>query len=101
MLIAYVAEKSDHEAAMELGSKMMLKAIYLAKNGQRPPEGAFHWRRSANSGSWASGLLMQEMERAAKAEAQKARIQELVVSREPCFKCGVRGDVGCKHRRAG
>ena len=24
----------------------------------------------------------------------------LVVRRDPCFKCGVRGDIGCKHQPA-
>lgn len=28
-------------------------------------------------------------------------IEERVVSRDPCPKCGVRGDIGCKHQRVG
>ena len=26
-------------------------------------------------------------------------VADLIVNRDPCPKCGVRGDLGCKHRR--
>ena len=95
----YFDEMNPHEKAMALGSQMLLKSIYLARNGQRPPEGAFSWAARVNSKTWATGMLTREIERAAIQMAQKERARELVVSREPCFKCGVRADIGCKHRR--
>lgn len=56
-----------------------------------------HWQR------WRVGESMASLEsrrhevdgRAAFEEAQARRIAE----RDPCFLCGCRGDVGCRHNR--
>ena len=106
-------EMDVHAMRMERGSDMLANALRLAR-------GEYHHRllKKALPGDdliWSSQnetypvqrthghyseLAAREMERNCAIIAErKAHIESLRVSRDPCPMCGVRGDVGCKHRR--
>lgn len=48
----------------------------------------------------ASVRRRQEAASLAALKAERDRVERLRVTRDPCPLCAVRGDIGCKHRRA-
>lgn len=79
-----------YEEIMEEASAKFLKAIEWHKAGINPqtPKGLM-WRSASGGdmGNWAGSrdIIPQEV--------------LTVVRRDPCPKCGVRADIGCKHVR--
>lgn len=80
------------------GSTALLAAL-AAKRGPdrflwRERPGAPNWQ--ANQKSMTSNFMVH---RVSLIEAREAHAESLRVARDPCFRCGTRGDVGCQHRR--
>ncbi len=79
------------------------RIVTILANGKRTAgePGAIHWRyrpenRDRRHAKYGDGRPRKRAERAAASGMRPPR-----VDREPCFYCGVRGDVGCAHRRRG
>lgn len=94
-----------HEKAMQIGSANLAKAIYVARVEGRTPtrNRELLWDSlgiATTRTTWAGGDLERERMRAAEHRDRRAFVETLRVSREPCAKCGIRADIGCKHRRA-
>ena len=86
------AEETKVATAMQLGSEALLKAIQDAgKIGYRNRYQRLLW--AGTSQTWAA----KEYPRAAEVMAQKDDVLSKVVSRDPCFRCGARGDLECGH----
>jgi hypothetical protein len=89
----------EHRAQMAYGSARLLDAIKRARGELRglpeyPPARTLLWGQ--HSGSNQGYVNYPQAAQRMKEEAEKlAR----VVSREPCPKCGIRADIGCKHKR--
>lgn len=95
-------ERELFEKSMQVGSANLAKAIYVSRVGYGPqPSRELIWSRMGlTKTTWQSGNMARESERAAFHSDRKAFAETLRVDREPCVKCGVRGDFGCKHRSA-
>lgn len=79
-----------YEEIMEIASKGLLKAIEWCKAGINPQTSSrLVWISASGAGipHWAG--------------PRDAAPQEVLtaVKRDPCLKCGVRADIGCKHVR--
>jgi hypothetical protein len=86
------------QADIIAGSRDLAKAIYAARNGAQPfPVERFRWSRADNSGTWASAGKGREEPLVEMRQAKVEFASTLVVRRDPCPKCGVRSDIGCKH----
>lgn len=96
------AERELFEKAMQIGSANLAKAIYVSRTGSDPkPSRELVWyRMGLTKTTWQTGNMARENERAAVHSDRKAFAETLRVDRDPCAKCGVRGDFGCKHRAA-
>lgn len=85
-------EESKAADALRMGSEALLKAIQNAgKIGHRNKNERLLW--AGTSQTWAA----KEYPQAAANLAQKDDVLRLVVNRDPCFRCGARGDAGCGH----
>lgn len=77
-------------------------AFLLALKGRQGERVRFR-PRMLNGSSWVarpdSPALAEANRRAMEHRAERARIDDLRVSRDPCVLCGTRGDIGCQHRR--
>lgn len=93
-------EQAQHEKAMQIGSASLAKAIYVAKMGRGPGVSRdFIWTRMGLVP--ATGPTLERDRIVAERNAsQWASVEALRVNREICPMCGVRSDIGCKHRRA-
>lgn len=80
-------------------------AFLDALAGRKPAPADLKWGVSPNMKAWRPSEVplpyrlkqMAEIQRRANA---RALADSLWVSRDPCPKCGVRADIGCKHKRA-
>lgn len=82
----------SHEQRMEEGSMALLNALAVARKGKTPRTSSkLLW--SSNTGLDANGSLAPE-------EYPDWEYQpvERGPLRDPCPRCGTRGDIGCKHR---
>lgn len=86
------------------GSEQLRKAMFNLREG-RPfnvrqtliwsePGGGKHWTQSEEMRPY----LVEQFARAAKMLAERDAAISRAVSRDPCPKCGVRGDIGCRHK---
>ena len=103
----------EHETAMERGSQFLLNAINLARGefkgrpvGKAFTRKDFLWHGRPNPENQWTGTgdytrqRIERFERVAASMAEKDRIAEQRrVNRDPCPKCAVRADIGCRHRR--
>lgn len=95
-----------HRTAMETGSEWLLNAIRHASGetqmAKRLPRQFIrtHGRRTMPEAfSKVEGSLSEQRHVHALRNlfAERARIDALRVSRDACPRCGIRGDLGCKH----
>lgn len=83
------------EAAMEAANNEFVKAL---RTGQTKARDLVWYVPSGNVNSRGIGAG-RDAERAAVTAGNRARVDALrVYGRDPCPKCGVRGELGCKHR---
>lgn len=86
------------------GSRMLLSAIEYYHNRaahglpQRPlPGQRFRWGRMAQPHEVTPKAAERRREVLARIEARDARADAQRTRRDPCFRCGTRGDHGCEH----
>lgn len=96
MTDAINANDAAYARHMERGSATLLAAMQGRKTSPRD----LHWHEKVNQGAWSQGSMEREYTRAAILMAEKEAALSRVVYRDPCPLCGVRGDLGCNHRRA-
>ena len=90
-----------HEKAMQIGSANLLKAIYVTKVGMGPaPSRAFLWSRMGLVPRADGPAMERDHIAAARMHYRKDQQEALKAHCEPCFMCGTRSDIGCKHLRA-
>lgn len=88
-LDACMTADATHRADMELAGSTMLAVL---KGELRAPQN-LRWRRQ--TGGWGaiqSTVLARIADRDRMADIQRS-------FRDPCYRCGIRADVGCSHRR--
>lgn len=109
MMIGPLPEDKAQEQRMIKGSQMLLEAItyYHVRRAQGLPpapyrHGKFRWHHNPTStadpqsgNSLNRPAVLQRLERK-QADAELHR-----TDRDPCFRCGTRGDHGCNHTRRG
>jgi len=103
----------EYVTAMERGSLHLLNAIKLSRGdfthrlvAKAFTRSDFLWRNApvpenqwSGDGNYTRERLRRH-ERVALAMAEKDRIAEARrVNRDPCPKCGVRSDIGCRHSK--
>lgn len=96
-----IAVMSRREAGIRLASDMLAEAIKVARYGDVPrvPK-TLCWGREATFRFFEGATFAADAE-AVRLRAEKSIFAEtLRVERDPCPKCGVRRDAGCKHRKA-
>lgn len=88
-------------ADMVAGSKALWAAVRQAqlRKPHDTPAKLVWKRQSITSPASPEAAARQARQNAARAAAE-AQIEALRVNRDPCPKCAVRADIGCKHRRA-
>lgn len=60
--------------------------------------GALHWRSTARAGSIVAKIASTRLvEKEKRGPHHEPAMKGEIVRRDPCFKCGVRGDIGCQH----
>ena len=78
------------------------RAFLLSLRGHKVPAKDYRWA-GMNTTTWTpkedTPVMRACAARVAEHVAEKARVDALRVERDPCVRCGVRGDVGCQHRR--
>jgi hypothetical protein len=101
-----------HAKRMEQGSIWLRDAIALARandpgrmSASDVAPAALRWFEVVAGPAWQRGPVTAgsraEMERhVARIQERDRKADSLRVSRDPCPLCAVRGDIGCKHRRA-
>lgn len=101
----------DYLDHMRRGSEWLLRNIQLAR-GERQLIGRRARQSYGNSDliwSWVVGgtnnpdgqAMRRQIAHAEASRIEHDRVEGLRVQRDPCPMCGVRGDLSCKHRRAG
>lgn len=99
-MIGPLPEDITREADLVNGSKMLSNAIVRARNGTLGPNDTPTWIKWGDNGGnemRGQGRLKPDVqarvdERIAERQRMETRPR---VNRDPCFKCGVRADVGC------
>lgn len=81
---------ADH---MKKANTAFLRALHTG-------QGSTDLRWEAPRKTHNTGPLTRETEVAARMREKHDFVNTLRVSRDPCPMCNVRGDIGCKHRRA-
>lgn len=97
-----------HRNRMAKGSLWLLNAIEQTYPGAKPiarkclPGPDLVWSDTTGVGSFAPEGLSQTAQRQTKLAVASIEREQAVlarkVRRDPCPRCGVRGDIGCKHR---
>jgi len=114
MMDAITISDQEHATDMARGSAFLLNAMKLERGEfyHRPVGKAFArtdflWSKTGNpQNQWTGDGRYKawkeaQQERVRIATEEKNRLAEANrVSRDPCPMCGVRGDIGCKHKRA-
>lgn len=102
---AIIANDALHRDRMALASSQLLNAIEVARGGV--PKGALPgshlvWEVLSDCGGEKplSTSAARQRKAALAQRAEQERVRTLTVKRDPCPLCGVRMDIGCKHRRA-
>jgi len=90
---------TDHAKAMQLSSAAFLAALKRAKSGPLIGGGDLRWSGTANDSTWMSAKPQDSRYVSPPARDRAAALARVesgdIVDRDPCFKCGTRGDVGC------
>ena len=106
---AITAGDTKHRDDMAIASLTMLNAIEAARTGKAMPKKSLPgekllWDDGSGGGTFVSSPFSRTTRRQISAVMkhldEKDRVRSLTVKRDPCPMCGVRMDVGCKHRRA-
>lgn len=87
---AFLEDRLMNSAIVD-GSKALAAAL---QTGAGPDK--LVWREFSGAAKATSHRYPEAVTRA---EERDARAERLRVSRDPCPRCGTRGDVGCKHQR--
>ena len=96
-------EFADRVRTMWEGSDTLCRAIRKARRGEpvKVPS-RLKWRMGDGGVLWVSRpdslTAIQGRIRTAALQAEREAALALVVTRDPCPKCGVRRDIGCRHK---
>lgn len=91
-----------HAADMIAGSEALWQAVTQAqlRKPHKTPAGLV-WKRTSILVDASPEAAARQARQNADRQAREAFLELNRVSRDPCPKCAVRADIGCKHRRVG